>query len=117
MQIICNYARNVHRKKELIIKLLDFTDSYQQYLNCILFLSKELYDEHQIIDSFSSNHFANKENIGTEMSYLYPILQGEIQEKVLNFSLEKINNLYDYIYFINKNNIKTYSVGKFRELL
>lgn len=117
MQIICNYAPNVHRKKELIIKLLDFTDSYQQYLNCIIFLSKELYDEHQIIDSFSSNHFANKENIGTEMSYLYPILQGEIQEKVLNFSLEKINNLYDYIYFINKNNIKTYSVGKFRELL
>lgn len=117
MQIICNYAPNVHRKKELIIKLLDFTDSYQQYLNCILFLSKELYDEHQIIDSFSFNHFANKENIGTEMSYLYPILQGEIQEKVLNFSLEKINNLYDYIYFINKNNIKTYSVGKFRELL
>lgn len=117
MQIICNYATNVHRKKELIIKLLDFTDSYQQYLNCIIFLSKELYDEHQIIDSFSSNHFANKENIGTEMSYLYPILQGEIQEKVLNFSLEKINNLYDYIYFINKNNIKTYSVGKFRELL
>ena len=117
MQIICNYAPNVHRKKELIIKLLDFTDSYQQYLNCIIFLSKELYDEHQIIDSFSFNHFANKENIGTEMSYLYPILQGEIQEKVLNFSLEKINNLYDYIYFINKNNIKTYSVGKFRELL
>lgn len=117
MQIICNYAPNVHRKKELIIKLLDFTDSYQQYLNCIIFLAKELYDEHQIIDSFSSNHFANKENIGTEMSYLYPILQGEIQEKVLNFSLEKINNLYDYIYFINKNNIKTYSVGKFRELL
>ena len=117
MQIICNYAPNVHRKKELIIKLLDFTDSYQQYLNCILFLSKELYDEHQIIDSFSFNHFANKENIGTEMSYLYPILQGEIQVKVLNFSLEKINNLYDYIYFINKNNIKTYSVGKFRELL
>lgn len=117
MQIICNYAPNVHRKKELIIKLLDFTDSYQQYLNCILILSKELYDEHQIIDSFSFNHFANKENIGTEMSYLYPILQGEIQEKVLNFSLEKINNLYDYIYFINKNNIKTYSVGKFRELL
>lgn len=117
MQIICNYAPNVHRKKELIIKLLDFTDSYQQYLNCILFLSKELYDEHEIIDSFSFNHFANKENIGTEMSYLYPILQGEIQEKVLNFSLEKINNLYDYIYFINKNNIKTYSVGKFRELL
>ena len=117
MQIICNYAPNVHRKKELLIKLLDFTDSYQQYLNCIIFLSKELYDEHQIIDSFSSNHFANKENIGTEMSYLYPILQGEIQEKVLNFSLEKINNLYDYIYFINKNNIKTYSVGKFRELL
>lgn len=117
MQIICNYAPNVHRKKELIIKLLDFTDSYQQYLNCILFLSKELYNEHQIIDSFSFNHFANKENIGTEMSYLYPILQGEIQEKVLNFSLEKINNLYDYIYFINKNNIKTYSVGKFRELL
>ena len=117
MQIICNYAPNVHRKKELIIKLLDFTDSYQQYLNCIIFLSKELYDEHQIIDSFSSNHFANKENIGTEMSYLYPILQGEIQEEVLNFSLEKINNLYDYIYFINKNNIKTYSVGKFRELL
>lgn len=117
MQIICNYAPNVHRKKELIIKLLDFTDSYQQYLNCILFLSKELYDEHQIIDSFSFNHFANKENIGTEMSYLYPILQGEIQEKVFNFSLEKINNLYDYIYFINKNNIKTYSVGKFRELL
>lgn len=117
MQIICNYAPNVHRKKELIIKLLDFTDSYQQYLNCILFLSKELYDEHQIIDSFSFNHFGNKENIGTEMSYLYPILQGEIQEKVLNFSLEKINNLYDYIYFINKNNIKTYSVGKFRELL
>lgn len=117
MQIICNYAPNVHRKKELIIKLLDFTDSYQQYLNCIIFLSKELYDEHQIIDSFSSNHFANKENIGTEMSYLYPILQGEIQEKVLNFSLEKINNLYDYIYFISKNNIKTYSVGKFRELL
>lgn len=117
MQIICNYAPNIHRKKELIIKLLDFTDSYQQYLNCILFLSKELYDEHQIIDSFSFNHFANKENIGTEMSYLYPILQGEIQEKVLNFSLEKINNLYDYIYFINKNNIKTYSVGKFRELL
>ena len=107
MQIICNYAPNVHRKKELIIKLLDFTDSYQQYLNCIIFLSKELYDEHQIIDSFSFNHFANKENIGTEMSYLYPILQGEIQEKVLNFSLEKINNLYDYIYFINKNNIKT----------
>lgn len=117
MQIICNYAPNVHRKKELIIKLLDFTDSYQQHLNCIIFLSKELYDEHQIIDSFSFNHFANKENIGTEMSYLYPILQGEIQEKVLNFSLEKINNLYDYIYFINKNNIKTYSVGKFRELL
>lgn len=117
MQIICNYAPNVHRKKELIIKLLDFTDSYQQYLNCIIFLSKELYDEHQIIDNFSFNHFANKENIGTEMSYLYPILQGEIQEKVLNFSLEKINNLYDYIYFINKNNIKTYSVGKFRELL
>lgn len=117
MQIICNYAPNVHRKKELIIKLLDFTDSYQQYLNCILILSKELYDEHQIIDSFSFNHFANKENIGTEMSYLYPILQGEIQEKVLNFSLGKINNLYDYIYFINKNNIKTYSVGKFRELL
>lgn len=117
MQIICNYAPNVHRKKELIIKLLDFTGSYQQYLNCIIFLSKELYDEHQIIDSFSFNHFANKENIGTEMSYLYPILQGEIQEKVLNFSLEKINNLYDYIYFINKNNIKTYSVGKFRELL
>ena len=117
MQIICNYAPNVHRKKELIIKLLDFTDSYQQYLNCIIFLSKELYDEHQIIDSFSFNQFANKENIGTEMSYLYPILQGEIQEKVLNFSLEKINNLYDYIYFINKNNIKTYSVGKFRELL
>lgn len=117
MQIIYNYAPNVHRKKELIIKLLDFTDSYQQYLNCIIFLSKELYDEHQIIDSFSFNHFANKENIGTEMSYLYPILQGEIQEKVLNFSLEKINNLYDYIYFINKNNIKTYSVGKFRELL
>lgn len=117
MQIICNYAPNVHRKKELIIKLLDFTGSYQQYLNCIIFLSKELYDEHQIIDSFSFNHFANKENIGTEMSYLYPILQGEIQEKVLNFSLEKINNLYDYIYFINKNNIKTYSVGKFRDLL
>ena len=117
MQIICNYAPNVHRKKELIIKLLDFTDSYQQYLNCIIFLSKELYDEHQIIDSFSFNHFAHKENIGTEMTYIYPILQGEIQEKVLNFSLEKINNLYDYIYFINKNNIKTYSVGKFRELL
>lgn len=117
MQIICNYAPNVHIKKELIIKLLDFTDSYQHYLNCIIFLSKELYDEHQIIDSFSFNHLVNKENIGTEISYLYPILQGEIQEKALNFSLEKIDNLYDYIYFINRNNIKNYSVGKFRELL
>lgn len=117
MQIIYNYIPDIQRKKELIIKLLDFTYGYQQYVNCIFFLSKKLHNEHQILDNFSFNYFANKENIGTEMSYLYPILQGDVQEKVLNFSLEKINNLYDYIYFINENNIKTYSVGKFRELL
>lgn len=117
MSIIKNYEPNTDTAKLLIVKLLNFSSEYKQYAYCIYSLAKRLKKENHKLETFTLNAFESRDFLGAEISYIYPLLQGVEQKRALTYSLAKIDNLYDYIHFINYNDINEYSVERFKYLM
>lgn len=117
MSIIENYEPNTDTTKQLIVKLLNFSSEYKQYAYCIYSLAKRLRKENLKLESFNLDTFENRDFLGAEISYIYPLLQEVEQKRALTYVLAKIDNLYDYIHFINYNNISVYSVERFKALM
>lgn len=69
------------------------------------------------METFTLNAFESRDFLGAEISYIYPLLQGVEQKRALTYSLARIDNLYDYIHFINYNDINEYSVERFKYLM
>lgn len=116
-EILSNYSPNESSAKALLWKLLCTTSDDKKYTQCIYDIVKVLHDANITYDEFKFEKLQNKEEIVTEISFLYSIVTGELQEKIREFSLSKIGNLHNFIYFIKHNEIEDFPVERFKILL
>ena len=116
-EILSNYSPNESSAKALLWKLLCTTSDDKKYTQCIYDIVKVLHDANITYDEFKFEKLQNKEEIVTEISFLYSIVTGELQEKIREFSLLKIGNLHNFIYFIKHNEIEDFPVERFKILL
>ena len=116
-EILSNYSPNESSAKALLWKLLCTTSDDKKYTQCIYDIVKVLHDANITYDEFKFEKLQNKEEIVTEISFLYSIVTGELQEKIREFSLSKIGNLHSFIYFIKHNEIEDFPVERFKILL
>ena len=117
ISIIRNYEPPIELAKNFIWKLLIYTTEHHQNALCIYELVKKLRNKNANYDGFEFDKLPNKKGIATEIGFLYPILLGETKKQVLEFSLDNIDCLYDYSYFILHNEVYDFSVERFKELL
>ena len=80
-------------------------------------LTLYLHDANITYDEFGFDKLQNKENIVTEISFIYSIVTDELRNEIREFSLSRIGNLYDFIYFIKHNEIENFPVERFEVLL
>lgn len=116
-EILSNYSPNESSAKALLWKLLCTTSDDKKYTQCIYDIVKVLHDANITYDEFKFEKLQNKEEIVTEISFLYSIVTGDLQEKIREFSLSKIGNLHNFIYFIKHNEIEDFPVERFKILL
>lgn len=116
-EILENYSPDEASAKALLWKLLCTTSDYKEYAQCIFNIVKILHDANITYDEFGFNKLQNKENIVTEISFIYSIVTGELRDEIREFSLSRIGNLYDFIYFIKHNEIENFPVERFEVLL
>lgn len=116
-EILSNYSPNESSAKALLWKLLCTTSDDKKYTQCIYDIVKVLHDANITYDEFKFEKLQNKEEIVIEISFLYSIVTGELQEKIREFSLSKIGNLHNFIYFIKHNEIEIFPVERFKILL
>ena len=116
-EILENYSPDEASAKALLWKLLCTTSDYQEYAQCIFNIVKILHDANITYDEFGFDKLQNKENIVTEISFIYSIVTDELRNEICEFSLSRIGNLYDFIYFIKHNEIGNFPVERFEVLL
>lgn len=116
-EILENYSPDEASAKALLWKLLCTTSDYKEYVQCIFNIVKILHDANITYDEFGFNKLQNKENIVTEISFIYSIVTNELRNEIREFSLSKIGNLDDFIYFIKHNEIENFPVERFKVLL
>lgn len=116
-ELIKNYPPSEKSAKSLINKLLESTFDYQEYASCIYNLVKILQDNQCTFNEIDFESFKTKESLATELSFLYPVVTDEIKVNIKEFSLMKIQNFHDYIFFIKKHCIYEQSPERFKELL
>lgn len=116
-EILENYSPDEASAKMLLWKLLCTTSDNQEYAQCIFNIVKVLHDANMTYDEFKFGQLQNKEKIVTEISFLYSIVTGELRDEIREFSLSKIGNLHDFIYFIKHNEIEDFPVERFETLL
>ncbi len=115
--ILANYSPDETMAKSMLWVLLCTTSDYQEYAQCIFNTVKILHDANITYDDFGFDKLQNKEEIVTEISFIYSIVTGELKDEIREFSLSKIGNLYDFIYFVKHNEIEEFPVGRFEILL
>lgn len=115
--ILSNYSPDEVSAKTLLWNLICTTSDYQEYAQCIYNIVKVLHDANITYDEFEYRQLQNKENIATEISFLYSIVTGELRNEIREFSLSNIGNLHDFIYFIKHNEIEKFPVERFEVLL
>ena len=116
-EILENYSPDEASAKALLWKLLCTTSDYQEYAQCIFKIVNILHDANITYDEFGFDKLQNKENIVTEISFIYSIVTDELRNEICEFSLSRIGNLYDFIYFIKHNEIGNFPVERFEVLL
>ena len=116
-EILSNYSPDEVSAKTLLWNLICTTSDYQEYAQCIYNIVKVLHDANITYDEFEYRQLQNKENIATEISFLYSIVTGELRNEIREFSLSNIGNLHDFIYFIKHNEIEKFPVERFEVLL
>ena len=114
--IIANYPLTEELAKKMILTLLHSTSSRHQYSQCIFNCVKFLQNKNIHFNEFVLEDIQNKAEVATEISFIYPIVSGELKEKIGKYSLGKIMYLYDYAFFI-KTNKEIVSFDRFPELL
>ena len=116
-EVLENYSPDEASAKALLWKLLCTTSDYQEYAQCIFNIVKILHDANITYNEFGFDKLQNKENIVTEISFIYSIVTDELRNEIREFSLSRIGNLYDFIYFIKHNEIENFPVERFEVLL
>lgn len=116
-EILASYSPDEASAKGLLWKLLCTTSDYQEYAQGIFNIVKVLHDANITYDEIKFGQLRNNEKIATEISFLYSIVTGELRDEIREFSLSKISNLYDFIYFIKHNEIEYFPVERFEVLL
>lgn len=114
--IISQYPPEEKIAKELIVLMLYNSSRIYSYYDCIYSLTEILKNKEIEFTDIRTNELLSDNNAST-LCILYPIITEAFKDIVLNYCLNKINNLYQYIYFIFKNNIHSYSIERFNKLL
>lgn len=115
--IILNYPANEKSTKALLWTFLNCTKRKRQHAMCIFNIVKHCKERNYNYDEFEFNKLFNRDQLATEISFIYPILKEDsIKKLVLDFCLEKIDYLYDYMYFIYYNKVHSFSAQRFQWL-
>lgn len=115
--IIINFSANEKSIKTLLWTFLTCTKRQRQYAKCVFNIVKHCKENNYSYNEFEFDKLPNRDHLATEISFLYPILgEDSIKKLVLDFCLEKISCLYDYMHFIYNNNVYNFSVQRFQEL-
>lgn len=115
--IIKKYPAEETATKDLLWKILNCTKEKGQYTNCIFNLVKQLKKQSFTFNEFEFGKLQNKDKLTVEMGFLYPSLNEDSKEIVLDFCLNNFDCIYDYAYFIYQNNIYSNSINRFQELI
>lgn len=113
--IIINYPANEKSTKALLWSFLTCTKRQRQYAMCIFNIVKHCKESNYDYDEFEFNKLPNRDQLATEISFIYQILKEDsIKKVVLDFCLVKIGYLYDYMYFIYNNKVHSFSAQRFQ---